>query len=127
MGIRNNTTASVPAVVKEIQLDAANVIYDTAATKLTLAQTNGAPSVVVDLAALSKSSVINSTSVTLNGDGSAANPLQAAVIVKANGGILSGTAGLELDAVNVNKMTHDVILTDLAGNFIASAGSQPTA
>lgn len=123
----DGTTKSVPAGVNDIHVTGAGTAFDAATSVLTLGFTSGGAPVTINLLELSKTSTQDSTSIAFTGDGQAANKLSATVIVKAAGGILSGADGLELDAANVNEMTHDVVLTDLAGNFLISGGSLPTA
>ncbi|UJS26267.1 hypothetical protein [Thiothrix winogradskyi] len=123
----DGTTKSVPAGVNDVHVTDAGTTFDAATSVLTLGFTSGGAPVTINLLELSKTSTQDSTSIAFTGDGQAANKLSATVIVKAAGGILSGADGLELDPANVNDITHDVVLTDLAGNFLISGGSLPTA
>ena len=122
----DGTTKSVPAGTNDIHVAAAGTAFNAATSVLTLGLTAGGAPVTINLAELSKTATQDSTSVAFTGEGTAGNKLSATVVVKAAGGILAGANGLELDAPNINSMTHDVVLTDMAGNFLISGGSLPT-
>ena len=93
---------------------------------MTLGLTAGGTPITINLAELSKTATQDSTSVAFTGEGTSGNKLSATVIVKAAGGILAGADGLELDPANVNAVTHDVIVKDMAGNIVVTGGSTPT-
>ena len=122
----DDTEVRLPAGVSDIHVTTAGTSYDAATSILTLGFTNGGIPVTVNLAELSKTAAQDSTSVAFTGEGTSGNKLSATVIVKAAGGILAGANGLELDPTAVNTLTHDVILVDMAGNFLISGGSTPT-
>ena len=122
----DNTEVRLPAGVNDIHVTTAGTSYDAATSILTLGFTNGGIPVTINLAELSKTATQDSTSVAFTGEGTSGNKLSATVIVKAAGGILAGANGLELDPTAVNTLTHDVILADMAGNFLISGGSTPT-
>lgn len=123
----DNTTVSLPAGVNDVHVTQPGTAFDAASSILTLGMTAGGTPVTINLAELSKSATQDSTSVAFTGEGTTGNKLSATVIVKAAGGILAGANGLELDPANVNALTHDVVLQDMAGNFLISGGSTPTA
>lgn len=123
----DNTAVNLPAHVNDVHVTSVGSGFDSATSVLTLGFTAGGAAVTVNLAELSKTASQSSTSIAFSGDGTSGSKLSATVIVKANGGITSGADGLELDFAGVNAATHDVVLTDMAGNFIMSGGSLPTA
>ena len=123
----DNTTVSLPAGVSDVHVTQTGTAYDAASSVLTLGMTAGGTPVTINLAELSKTATQNSTSVQFSGEGTAGNKLSADVIVKAAGGILAGANGLELDPANVNTISHDVIVKDMAGNIVVTGGSTPTA
>ena len=122
----DSTEVRLPAGVIDVHVTQAGTSYDAATSILTLGFASGGAPVTINLAELSKTATQDSTSVAFTGEGTAGNKLSATVVVKAAGGILAGANGLELDAPNINSMTHDVVLTDMAGNFLISGGSLPT-
>lgn len=122
----DNTEVRLPAGVVDVHVTQTGTSYDAATSVLTLGFAAGGAPVTVNLAELSKTATQDSTSVAFTGEGTAVNKLSAAVKVKAAGGILAGADGLELDPTAVNTLTHDVILVDMAGNFLISGGSTPT-
>ncbi len=122
----DNTEVRLPAGVVDVHVAQADTSYDAVTSILTLGFTAGGTPVTINLAELSKTATQDSTSVAFTGEGTSGNKLSATVIVKAAGGILAGANGLELDPTAVNTLTHDVILADMAGNFLISGGSTPT-
>ena len=122
----DGTEVRLPTGVNDIHVTDVGTSYDAVARILTLGLTAGGTPVTINLAELSKTATQDSTSVAFTGEGTSGNKLSATVIVKAAGGILAGADGLELDPTTVNTLTHDVILVDMAGNFLISGGSTPT-
>lgn len=123
----DGSTVKLPANVNDVHVTQPGTGYDATTSVLTLGFTNGGAPVTVNLGELSKTATANSTTIAFSGEGTASNKLTASVIVKSAGGILAGANGLEVDPATVNSLTHDVVLVDMAGNFLMSGGSKPTA
>ncbi|MEB4590096.1 hypothetical protein VSS37_03805 [Candidatus Thiothrix sp. Deng01] len=116
------TVKAVPAGVNDVHLDTAGTDYDAASMVLTLALNDGG-SKTINLMELAKTSTQDSTSIAFSGDGTAGNKLSAMVKTKAAGGITDAGSGLEVVPADINTLTHDVVLKDMAGNVLMYGSS----
>lgn len=82
----NNVNQTIDLSQFTTDINVSGGTFDPVTTVLTLTQDDGGPDIDIDLAALARSSTIDSSTVAFDGDGSSGDPLTATVKVSATAG-----------------------------------------